>query len=249
MYELTIIVPVYNEEKSLNQFKIEMDRFLDCALVSSRILFVNDGSTDRSVPIIQSICLEDDRYTYISLRDNRGLSTAIKAGIDYIETSLTGYIDSDLQTSPLDFNSYFQHLDTHAMVNGIRSKRHDRFIKRLSSKVANSFRRCMINDNIADTCCPLKIIKTEYAKKMPFFSGMHRFIPALVQLQGGEVKQIEINHFERYAGTAKYHLRNRLVGAFFDTLAFLWIRKRYIKYDLADKVMATSYKKKGLAHE
>ena len=92
----------------------------------------------------------------------------------------------------------------------------------------------MISDGIKDTCCPLKIMKTSFAKEMPFFTGMHRFIPALIQLQGGKVKQVPIAHYPRYAGTSKYHLWNRLIGPFFDTLAFRWIRSRYISYKVAD---------------
>ena len=120
------------------------------------------------------------------------------------------------------------------MVNGIRAKRKDTLIKRLSSKLANSYRRLMINDAIQDTCCPLKILKSSYAREMPFFIGMHRFLPALVQLHGGKVKQLPITHSPRYAGTSKYHLLNRLVGPFFDTLAFRWMRSRYIRYKIAE---------------
>jgi len=81
----------------------------------------------------------------------------------------------------------------------------------------------------------LKIMKTAYAKQIPFFTGMHRFLPALVQLQGGRVQQLPVAHFPRFAGTAKYHLLNRLVGPFFDTLAFRWMRSRYIRYGIADR--------------
>lgn len=121
------------------------------------------------------------------------------------------------------------------MVNGIRQKRQDSLIKKISSKIANACRRMMINDRILDTCCPLKIIKTSFARQMPFFIGMHRFIPALVQLQGGKVKQLPIAHYPRHAGTSKYHLWNRLIGPFFDTLAFRWIRSRYIRYGVANQ--------------
>ena len=93
----------------------------------------------------------------------------------------------------------------------------------------------MIDDGIQDTCCPLKILKTSYAKEIPFFTGMHRFLPALIKLHGGTVKQIPVSHYSRYAGTSKYHLLNRLIGPFFDTLAFRWMRSRYISYKIAEK--------------
>ena len=232
--ELTIIVPVFNEEESLPSFFIETDKFLDVTPVPSRILFVNDGSTDTSLRLLKEKSNDSEYYNYISLDANYGLSTAVKAGIDHCTSSLVGYIDADLQTHPSDFLPYFSHFPEYDMVNGIRQKRQDNLVKRLSSKFANGYRQFMITDGIKDTCCPLKIIKTDYAQAMPFFTGMHRFIPALVQLQGGKVKQIPIAHYPRHAGTSKYHLWNRLIGPFFDTLAFRWMRSRHISYKIAD---------------
>lgn len=235
--ELTVIVPVYNEEESLWKFKEEMDIFLEKSPVTAQILFVNDGSIDNSLQIIKKIVDSQSHYTYIALARNNGLSTALKAGFDFADTKYIGYMDADLQTSPLDFILYFSHLENYAMVNGIRVDRHDSAIKKISSIVANRFRRLVINDGIRDTCCPLKIIHSSYAKRIPFFNGMHRFLPALVQLQGGKVKQLEVRHFERYAGTAKYNLLNRLIGPFIDTLAFAWMRSHTIKYEILESGM------------
>jgi glycosyltransferase involved in cell wall biosynthesis len=232
--DLTIVVPVYNEEETLPSFFIEIDRFIEMSPVPSRVLFVNDGSSDNSLKILREKCHQSPYCTLLSLDRNYGLSVAIKAGFDHCETALVGYIDADLQTHPADFLSYFSYFPEYDMVNGIRAKRKDGLIKRLSSKIANGYRRLMINDAIEDTCCPLKIIKSSFAREMPFFVGMHRFLPALVQLQGGKVRQIPISHSPRYAGTSKYHLFNRLVGPFFDTLAFRWMRSRYIRYKVAD---------------
>ncbi len=231
---LTVIVPVYNEEGCLKQFTQAMDAFLAQTPVPTQILFVNDGSTDTSLEQIREICQSKTGYSYLSLNRNYGLSTAIKAGIDSIQTTHIGYIDSDLQTSPLDFMLFFKHLKEHAMVIGIRAKRKDTFVKKISSKIANGFRRYMINDGIIDTGCPLKIMDTTFAKRVPFFDGMHRFLPALIQLQGGKVKQLPVQHFERFAGYSKYHLFNRLWGPLNDTFAFRWMRKRYINYDIAE---------------
>lgn len=233
--DLTIIVPVFNEEESLARFRAEMDTFLASTPVPTKVLLVNDGSRDRSQAIMAEICGQDPRYHYLLLDRNYGLSTAIKAGIDACDTELVGYIDADLQTSPSDFTKFFEYFPAYAMVNGIRARRQDTLVKKLSSKIANAFRRMMINDGIVDTCCPLKIMKTEFARRMPFFIGLHRFMPALIQLQGGRVRQIPVAHFPRMAGTAKYHLFNRLIGPFFDTLAFRWMRSRYIRYGIADR--------------
>jgi len=88
----------------------------------------------------------------------------------------------------------------------------------------------MTHDGVQDTGCPLKVLHTDYAKRIPFFTGMHRFLPALIQLQEGRVKQIPVRHFPRVAGKSKYHLANRLIGPFKDCFAYRWMRKRYINY-------------------
>ncbi len=227
---LTIIVPVFNEAPCLARFRSEMDKYLSQTPMDSDILFVNDGSTDDSQAMIEDICASDSRYHFITLETNAGLSTAIKAGIEAAQSTLIGYIDADIQTTPLDFLKYIAFFPEYDMVNGIRAKRNDSFVKKISSRIANTVRRMMIHDEIQDTCCPLKIVKATYARQMPFFTGMHRFIPALVQLAGGRVKEIPVQHFQRFAGTAKYNFSNRLVGPFIDTLAFLWIKNRYIRY-------------------
>ena len=231
---LTVLVPVYDEEESLPQFVGEMNKFLAQTPVETTVLFVNDGSRDGSRALLRAICAQDVRYQFISLRENRGLSTALKAGIDHARTTLVGYIDSDIQTTPLDFLTFFEFFPAFDMVNGIRAKRQDTLVKKLSSKVANAVRRTLINDGIQDTGCPLKILKIEYARRLPLFHGMHRFLGALVQLQGGRVRQLPVRHFPRYAGTAKYTLWNRAWKPLVDTFGFRWIRSRWKNYDLED---------------
>ena len=235
--ELTIVIPVYNEEESLESlFKALLD-YLHFTPMPSLVLFVNDGSTDMGLSKIKKLCQEDHRFGYVSLNQNSGLSTALKVGIDLCKTKYIGYLDADLQTSPKEFMYFFQYLPDFAMVNGIRADRNDNFIKKVSSKIANGFRRWMINDGIADTCCPLKIMRTSDAQNIPFFKGMHRFLPALIQLNGGRVKQIKVSHFQRSAGKSKYHLFNRLWGPFVDTLAFCWMKNRYIRYNLQGELI------------
>ncbi len=236
--KFTIVIPVYNEQESLMRLKGELERFREESSVAFDVLFVDDGSNDNSLSTIKSFVAQTpDFYNYLSFATNQGLSAALKAGIDHVQNPYVGYLDADLQTTPFDFNSFYEHLDSYTMVNGIRQKRNDSFIKKASSKIANSFRRMMIDDGIEDTGCPLKLMETRAAQQIPFFKGMHRFIPALIQLQGGTVKQVPVRHFPRIEGQAKFHLFNRLVGPFFDTLAFVWMRKRNIQY----KINESSY--------
>lgn len=233
-YQLTILVPVFNEEDNMGQLEQRLAEYLPTALVPACVLFVNDGSRDRSLEKIQDICRRRPHFYYISLAKNSGLSAAIKAGIDCTESRLVGYIDADLQTAPEDFNLLLKDIDEYEMVMGIRANRKDTGFKKVQSKIANGWRRMMTGDDVKDTGCPLKVMHTENAKRVPFFTGMHRFLPALFLLQDAHYKQIPVRHFPRTAGQSKYHLWNRLVGPFMDCFAYRWMKSRYINYQVAD---------------
>lgn len=234
-YEFTIIVPVYNEEENLPRVEQEFLAYLKIAVKKTRILFVNDGSKDNSQLIIEDICNRNVDFGFISFRENRGLSAAIKAGFDHVETSLLGYIDSDLQTAPEDFNLLLNHIENHELVTGVRANRKDKFVKNISSKIANGIRRAFTHDGMDDTGCPLKVIKTSYAKRIPMFKGLHRFLPAMILLQKGRVIQVPVRHFPRVAGQAKFGLWNRLIGPLMDCFAYLWMKKKYINYEIVKK--------------
>lgn len=234
-YELTIVVPIYNEEDNVSRLESAFQSYIPTASVSCCVLFVNDGSKDNSLHLIKEVCKRNEHFFYIDFTKNNGLSAAIKAGIDQTDSPYVGYIDADLQTTPEDFELLLPHRNEYELVMGIRTGRKDTIGKRISSKIANSFRRMMTNDGVADTGCPLKIIKTDYAKRIPFFTGMHRFLPALIQLQQGRVKQIPVRHFERVAGVSKFHLWNRLISPFMDCFVYRWMKKRYINYSIKEE--------------
>lgn len=234
-YEFTIIVPVYNEEDNLKRVENELLEYSKIALRSTCILFVNDGSKDNSQSIIQDICLRNENFNFLSFTENRGLSAAIKAGFDHASTELVGYIDSDLQTAPEDFNLLLPHIEDHDLVTGVRANRKDSFVKNMSSKIANGIRRSFTHDGMDDTGCPLKVIKADYAKRIPMFKGLHRFLPAMILLQQGKIIQIPVQHFPRIAGQAKFGLWNRLLGPLSDCFAYLWMKRKYINYTIAKK--------------
>lgn len=234
-YRLTIIVPVYNEEGNIDALEKRLSTFLPQALCKACVMFVDDGSTDGSLKRIKDVCNRHEDFFYLGLAHNRGLSTALKAGIDASESAYVGYLDADLQTAPEDFNLLLPYVEDYEIVTGIRANRKDSFFKKVQSRIANGFRRMMTHDGVQDTGCPLKVIHTCCAKRIPFFTGMHRFLPALILLQGGKVKQVPVHHFPRLNGVSKYHLWNRLVSPFMDCFAYRWMKKRYINYKIADE--------------
>ena len=238
-YQLTIIIPVYNEEDNIKTLEEKLGAYLPKASRKACVLFVNDGSTDNSLPLIKEVCQRQNNFFYLSLMRNGGLSAAMKAGIDATESTFVGYMDADLQTTPDDFNLLLEHIDDHELVMGIRTNRKDTGFKKLQSKIANGFRRMMTHDGVQDTGCPLKVMHTTYARRIPFFTGMHRFLPALILLQEGRVKQVPVHHFPRVAGTSKYHLWNRLVAPFIDCFAFRWMKQRSINYRVKEDNITT----------
>lgn len=239
-YELTIVVPIYNEQDNMERLERELAAFLPKARVKACVLLVNDGSKDNSLQLMKEACKRNPDFFYISSTQNHGLSTALKAGIDTAESRYVGYIDSDLQTNPEDFNLLLEYAPDFQLVSGIRAKRKDTPFKRLQSKIANGFRRKMTGDTATDTGCPLKVMWTDYAKRIPFFDGMHRFLPALMMLEEGKFKEIPVRHYPRMAGVSKYHLWNRLAGPFKDCFAYRWMKKRYIRYQIDDQSVSSA---------
>lgn len=233
-YDFTIIVPVYNEEDNMTRVEQELAAYTAKATKKACVLFVNDGSSDHSLELLKAMCARHDNFFYISSSDNHGLSTAMKAGIDTTQSRYVGYIDADLQTNPEDFELLLPHLDEYHLVSGIRARRRDSGFKKFQSRFANAFRRSMTGDTATDTGCPLKVMRTDYAQMIPFFDGMHRFLPALFMLVGGKFLEMPVRHYPRTAGVSKYHLWNRLKGPFVDCIAFRWMKHRYIHYHIDD---------------
>ncbi|WP_461532395.1 glycosyltransferase family 2 protein [Sinomicrobium sp.] len=234
-YEFTIIVPIYNEEENLKRLEQELSAYISSTKTPTQVLLVNDGSSDRSQQLIDDICAQHSDFHFLEFEQNRGLSAAIKAGFDHADTPLVGYMDSDLQTTPEDFDLLLQHIGEYDLVTGVRANRKDSFTKNISSMIANKIRRAFTKDGMDDTGCPLKVIKTEYAKRIPMFKGLHRFLPAMILLQKGKILQVPVRHFPRIAGKAKFGLWNRLLGPLADCFAYLWMKKKYINYTISRK--------------
>lgn len=234
-YDLTIIVPLYNEEDNIARLVSRLAAFLPECSRKACVLFVNDGSTDGSAPLLREACESHPDFLYLELAENRGLSTALKAGFDACASPLLAYLDADLQTDPEDINLLLPHIGTHELVTGVRSARQDSAWKKVQSRIANAWRRMMTGDGARDTCCPLKLFQTSCAQALPMFRGMHRFFPALVRMQGGSYFEVDVAHRPRVAGKSKYGLLNRAWTGFVDCFAFRWMRSRRIRYSVSSQ--------------
>ena len=232
MVEFTIIVPVFNEKENLSRLEVELIKFINSSKYKTKILIIDDGSNDGSKEIIKELCKKHNLFESISFTNNNGLSSALKAGFDLCNSEYIGYIDADLQTSPNDFHTLLEYIEDYDLVTGYRANRKDSLVKNLTSLAANSIRNLFTNDGISDTGCPLKVIKTNYAKRIPMFNGLHRFLPAMILLQKGRIIEIPVQHFPRIAGKTKFGLFNRILGPLSDCFAFIWMKNKYINYHI-----------------
>ena len=235
-YKFTIIVPYYNEEGNIARLEQALADYIGkTAFGPACVLFVNDGSTDGGAALVEEACGRHPEFFHIDFVKNCGKSAALCAGFQYTFSPYCGYIDADLQTNPEDFDLLLEKLSGNAMVTGIRANRKDSAFYNFQSKLGNGWRKIFTHDGAVDTGCPLKVFTTACAKKLPFYEGMHRFIPALVLLQeGATYEQLPIRHYERTAGVSKYNAWNRLGKTFADCFGYLWLKPRFRDYNIGD---------------
>lgn len=231
---ISLVIPVYNEEGNLKLLFDQIYRVMQELSEPWEILFIDDGSSDGSLNVIQ--CLErehPDEVRYLSFKANCGQSAAFAAGFQQARGELIITMDSDLQNDPADIPAMLREYDKgFDMVIGWRAKRQDTFAKRLASKIANAIRNAISQETVRDTGCSLKIMRTALARKLPMFTGMHRFLPTLMKIQGASVAEMKVNHRQRHAGVSKYQTWGRAKTAFFDLLAVRWMKARHFNYEI-----------------
>ena len=229
-YQLTIAIPVYNEEGNLLALEEALAAYLPKCLMKACVLLVNDCSTDSSLEMIRAMCSRHENFFYVCHSRRLGCSGAMKTAIDAIQSQYMGYTDADLQTLPEEFNLMLPYAADYPLVAGVRSSREDGWRKKLQSRIGNGFRRMMTGDGARDSVCPMKVIQMEYARRLPMFNGMHRFLPALILLQeGGRYKEVMVTHRSRTAGKSKFNMFNRLRG-FTDCFIYRWMRRNWVDY-------------------
>lgn len=236
--ELSLVIPVYDEAENLPPLLEEIRAALEPAGRSFEVLLVDDGSRDRSWEVIRAAADADARVRGLRFAENRGQTAAFAAGFRAARAPLTVTLDSDLQNDPADIPAMVAALEEAGadVVLGIRSNRRDNLVRRLSSRIANAYRRWRTADDTVDTGCSLKVFRTELVRDMPLFTGMHRFLPTLARLQGArKIVQRPVNHRPRLHGQAKYGVWNRLWVGLADVSAVRWMQKRHLGYRVAEE--------------
>ena len=232
--KISIVIPVYNEEENIKPLIAELQDVLKGLNKSYEIIFVDDGSRDRSFEILKVAASQDPQIRIIRFKKNTGQTAAFDAGFNAAEGDVVVTMDADLQNDPHDIPRLVEKIGEFDIVCGWRHQRRDPWIKIVSSKIANFVRNKLSQEEIADTGCSLKAYKRECLQKLKLFSGMHRFLPTLAKMEGYTVTQVKVNHRNRRFGTTKYTISNRMVRAFTDLLAVRWMKKRHLNYKIAE---------------
>jgi dolichol-phosphate mannosyltransferase len=229
--QLSVVVPVHNERDNLRSLVEEIHRALADG-PEFELLYVDDGSTDCSGNRLQELQVEYPRLRVLRHREVCGQSTATRTGVKAAVAPVVATLDGDGQNDPADILRLYAILTDPAapqgleMVVGHRRRRRDAWPKRLASLVANGVRRRLLRDGTPDTGCGLKVFYRQAFLELPYFDHMHRFLPALIQRNGGGVISRPVNHRARTAGATKYGIWGRLWVGVPDLVGVMWLQRR-----------------------
>lgn len=229
--ELSLVAPVFDERdnlRALYEAVIEVFGARD----DWELILVDDGSLDGSPDIIRKLSEEDARVIGVFFKQNCGQTAAMGSGIQLARGRLIATMDADLQNDPADLPTLIDALGENDAVVGYRQKRNDNFVRRASSRIANSIRNWLSRDSIIDTGCSLKVFRAEAIQAVPLFEGLHRFFPTLLRYHGFQVVEHPVSHRPRVAGVSKYGVMNRAWRAFKDLLAVRWMHGRMIRVSI-----------------
>lgn len=203
---LSIVVPVFNEEKNLPELHEEITNSCKGLDLSYKIIFVDDGSWDSSFLVLRSMQKEDLKVKVIRLRKNFGQTAALSAGFDYAKGDIIITLDADLQNDPQDFALLIEKIrEGYDIVSGWRKKRKDRlFTRRIPSAMANWLISRITHIKLHDFGCTLKAFRKEVVKNINLYGELHRFIPAIASNIGVSIAEVEVNHRPRKHGKSKY---------------------------------------------
>lgn len=219
---ISIVIPIFNEEGNVEKLHREIVDVISTHDLEAEIIFVDDGSTDRTLEKLQLL----SPVKVIVLRKNFKQTAAMDAGIKAAKGKVIITMDGDLQNDPADIPRLLQKLDDgYDIVSGWRKNRKDSLSKMILSRGADQLRKLLINDEIHDSGCTLKAYRAECFQGVDLYGEMHRFIPALLKIQGFKIAEVVVNHRPRVSGVTKYNYK-RIFKGLLDLLS-VWFWKKY----------------------
>lgn len=228
----SVVIPLKNEASNIVDLIQELEPVMYSLGHPWELICIDDGSTDGTRQILSDLLPQKPYLRIIFFKKNYGQSSAFDAGFKAARGEFVITLDGDRQNDPTDIPRLLELIRDCDMVCGIRLKRKDSFIKRMTSKLANYVRSRLCDDGVQDTGCSLKVYRKECLKHIKMYHGMHRFLPALFKIEGFRIKQIPVNHRERVKGKSNYNFFNRSFNTVADLLAVRWMQKRHLRYQI-----------------
>ncbi|WP_088343524.1 MULTISPECIES: glycosyltransferase family 2 protein [Rhodomicrobium] len=232
MPDLTILIPAHNEESNLAQLINEIVMVVGqrAPSLAYEIVVVDDGSTDGTRAEILPLMQNNAGLRIIVHGRRAGKSAALKTGFEAAEGKWIATLDGDGQNDPADLAALWSEIAAgpdQAIYAGVRRRRNDGLVKKLTSRSANLIRRWALKDTARDAGCGFKVLPAALARELPYFDNMHRFLPALARRHGYAVREIPVNDRARVHGQSKYGLFDRAIVSVLDLIGVYWLIRRY----------------------
>ena len=237
---LSVVVPFFDEEESILRVCEELRQVLSIEFdLAWELIMVDDGSKDRTPQLMDDLAIRYENFRALHLKPNSGQSAALEAGFEVALGEYIATLDGDGQNDPRDIPRLLNVLKAKGidMICGIRERRADNPLRRLSGRIANRIRSAVLKDNISDVGCSLRVFRRECMKRVRFFRNAHRFFPALFIMAGFTVAETPVNHRPRESGGSKYGkgINTRLWVGIVDLAGVFWLKKRALRYKVTKK--------------
>jgi dolichol-phosphate mannosyltransferase len=237
--EISVVLPCHNELDNLQPLVTAIHAALSPLQRTYEVVITDDQSSDGSWALLQQMARKDSWLRAQRFEQRSGQSAALWAGMKAARGKIIVTLDADLQNDPADLPKLLAGLDRADCVCGSRVEargKGDGFIRVASSRIANGIRNKLSGETITDAGCCYRAFKRECIADIKFFNGGHRFLPTLIKMEGFSVIEVPISHHPRAAGQAHYGVWNRLFKSFYDLLAVRWMKKRFLRFKVVDRV-------------
>lgn len=236
MENISIVIPVYNEEENVLKLAAEINQAFSEQDYAWEVIWVNDVSTDRTKFVLEQFISHNSQHRLVNLKHQSGQSAAVLIGIHSSQYNLIATLDGDGQNAPSDLVNLKILLEKHDLwlAQGVRVKRRDSGIRKLSTKIANAVRNFVLGIQLNDVGCAVRVFRKRALIGMPAFKGWHRFLPVMIALSAEDkIRELPVQHRPRLAGISKYGIMNRLWVGIYDIFGILWFKNRGVSIQKA----------------
>ena len=234
--QISVVIPAFNEEGNIGPLVTETLEVIPHDLLGE-IIVADDCSTDTTRDVVLALATENPKIRLIAHQTNAGQSAALRSGVLAAKFPIIATMDGDGQNVPENIPDMVALLNLTQgphLIGGVRAKRRDTLSKRLASKSANAIRRFVLRDDCPDTGCGIKVFSREIFVKLPFFSGLHRYLPALFAANGYTCAYHNVKDRPRLTGQSKYTNFGRAMIGIYDLIGVGWLIRRSRNPDTKD---------------